>query len=57
MHKVSRSYRQESCGHAGVKATFHAAGQIEIMISGAGVLIDAVVPDFVAGAQTTRSRR
>ena len=34
----------------GVKATFRATGQTGIMISGAGIAIDAVVADFVAGA-------
>jgi uncharacterized NAD-dependent epimerase/dehydratase family protein len=34
----------------GGKATFRATGQTGIMISGAGVAIDAVVSDFVAGA-------
>jgi uncharacterized NAD-dependent epimerase/dehydratase family protein len=35
---------------AGHKATFRATGQTGIMISGAGVAIDAVVADFIAGA-------
>jgi uncharacterized NAD-dependent epimerase/dehydratase family protein len=34
----------------GVKATFRATGQTGILIAGAGVPIDAVVADFVAGA-------
>ena len=34
----------------GMKATFRATGQTGILISGAGVSIDAVVSDFVAGA-------
>ena len=34
----------------GAKATFRATGQTGIMIAGAGVAIDAVISDFVAGA-------
>ncbi|MFO1038520.1 MAG: N-acetyltransferase DgcN [Geminicoccaceae bacterium] len=34
----------------GVPATFRATGQTGIMISGAGVAIDAVVADFISGA-------
>jgi uncharacterized NAD-dependent epimerase/dehydratase family protein len=34
----------------GVAASFRATGQTGIMISGAGVAIDAVVADFIAGA-------
>jgi uncharacterized NAD-dependent epimerase/dehydratase family protein len=34
----------------GIPATFRATGQTGIMIAGAGVAIDAVVADFVAGA-------
>jgi len=34
----------------GIAATFRATGQTGIMIAGAGVAIDAVVADFVAGA-------
>jgi uncharacterized NAD-dependent epimerase/dehydratase family protein len=34
----------------GIDATFRATGQTGIMISGAGVAIDAVVADFIAGA-------
>jgi uncharacterized NAD-dependent epimerase/dehydratase family protein len=37
----------EAAGH---KTTFRATGQTGIMISGAGVAIDAVVADFIAGA-------
>lgn len=35
---------------AGLNATFRASGQTGIMISGAGIPIDAVVADFVSGA-------
>lgn len=35
---------------SGGKATFRATGQTGILISGAGVSIDAVVSDFIAGA-------
>lgn len=34
----------------GIAATFRATGQTGIMIAGAGVAIDAVVADFIAGA-------
>jgi uncharacterized NAD-dependent epimerase/dehydratase family protein len=34
----------------GVRATFRATGQTGVMIAGAGIAIDAVVSDFVAGA-------
>jgi uncharacterized NAD-dependent epimerase/dehydratase family protein len=34
----------------GVSATFRATGQTGLMIAGAGVAIDAVVADFIAGA-------
>jgi uncharacterized NAD-dependent epimerase/dehydratase family protein len=34
----------------GIPATFRATGQTGIMIAGAGIAIDAVVADFVAGA-------
>lgn len=40
---------------AGHKATFRATGQTGIMISGAGIAIDAVVSDFLAGAAETLS--
>jgi uncharacterized NAD-dependent epimerase/dehydratase family protein len=39
----------------GMKATFRATGQTGIMIAGAGIPIDAVVSDFVAGAAETLS--
>lgn len=39
----------------GVHADFRATGQTGIMISGAGVAIDAVVADFIAGAAETLS--
>lgn len=38
---------------AGMKATFRATGQTGILISGAGICIDAVVADFIAGAVET----
>ncbi|MFB3852608.1 MAG: DUF1611 domain-containing protein [Vicinamibacterales bacterium] len=34
----------------GCKATFRATGQTGLMISGSGIVIDAVVADFIAGA-------
>ncbi len=34
----------------GIAATFRATGQTGIMISGAGIAIDAVIADFIAGA-------
>lgn len=37
----------------GMKATFRATGQTGILITGAGVSIDAVVSDFIAGAVET----
>jgi uncharacterized NAD-dependent epimerase/dehydratase family protein len=40
---------------AGHKATFRATGQTGIMISGAGIAIDAIVSDFIAGAAETLS--
>ncbi len=39
----------------GAKATFRATGQTGIMIAGAGVAIDAVIADFIAGAAETLS--
>ncbi len=39
----------------GINATFRATGQTGIMIAGAGIAIDAVVADFVAGAAETLS--
>lgn len=47
---VARALRQ-----AGVKATFRATGQTGIMIAGAGVPMDAVISDFLAGAAETLS--
>ncbi|NDL63671.1 N-acetyltransferase DgcN [Acerihabitans arboris] len=37
----------------GKKATFRATGQTGILVSGAGISIDAVVADFIAGAVET----
>lgn len=37
----------------GTKATFRATGQTGILVSGAGISIDAVVADFIAGAVET----
>lgn len=39
----------------GANATFRATGQTGIMIAGAGIAIDAVVADFIAGAAETLS--
>lgn len=39
----------------GVDADFRATGQTGIMISGAGIAIDAIVADFIAGAAETLS--
>ena len=39
----------------GVRADFRATGQTGIMISGAGIAIDAVVADFIAGAAESLS--
>src|ERR1700726_3872730 len=39
----------------GIAATFRATGQTGVMIAGAGVAIDAVVADFVAGAAESLS--
>ena len=39
----------------GIDATFRATGQTGIMIAGAGIPIDAVVADFLAGAAETLS--
>lgn len=40
----------EALQRRSIKATFRATGQTGIMIAGAGIPIDAVVSDFVAGA-------
>jgi uncharacterized NAD-dependent epimerase/dehydratase family protein len=40
----------EALQRQGVAATFRATGQTGILITGAGVAIDAVISDFVAGA-------
>ncbi|NQD37574.1 DUF1611 domain-containing protein [Permianibacter sp. IMCC34836] len=40
----------ENLHKRGVAATFRATGQTGIMIAGAGIAIDAVVADFIAGA-------
>lgn len=37
-------------GNAGVNTTFRASGQTGILISGAGIPLDAIVSDFVSGA-------
>src|SRR5579862_1232391 len=42
---LARALRQ-----LGIAATFRATGQTGIMIAGAGVAIDAVIADFIAGA-------
>jgi uncharacterized NAD-dependent epimerase/dehydratase family protein len=51
---VGKKYTALSIARAlqerGVKATFRATGQTGILIAGAGVAIDAVVADFIAGA-------
>ena len=39
----------------GVSADFRATGQTGVMISGAGIAIDAVIADFIAGAAETLS--
>ena len=40
----------ENLKKRGIAATFRATGQTGIMISGAGIAMDAVIADFVAGA-------
>lgn len=40
----------ENLRKRGIAATFRATGQTGIMISGAGIAIDAVIADFIAGA-------
>jgi uncharacterized NAD-dependent epimerase/dehydratase family protein len=40
---------------AGLKATFRATGQSGILVCGAGVAIDCVISDFIAGATETLS--
>ncbi len=51
---LGKKYTALALTHAlqarGVSATFRATGQTGVMIAGAGVAIDAVVSDFVAGA-------
>ena len=51
---LGKKYTALALTHAlqarGVAATFRATGQTGVMISGAGVAIDAVVADFIAGA-------
>lgn len=39
----------------GIKASFRATGQTGMMISGAGIAVDAVISDFIAGAAETLS--
>lgn len=41
---------EKAMARAGIKATFRATGQTGILITGAGVPLDAVVADFMAGA-------
>ena len=48
--KYSALAIDEAMKKAGLKSTFRATGQTGIMISGAGIPIDAVVADFVSGA-------
>lgn len=46
---------QRELATRGVAATFRATGQTGIMIAGAGIPIDAVISDFVAGAAESLS--
>jgi len=41
---------ERNLNERGISATFRATGQTGVMISGAGVAIDAVIADFLAGA-------
>ena len=50
-----RAAWHRTAGVRGIGATFRATGQTGIMIAGAGVAIDAVVADFVAGAAESLS--
>lgn len=56
---LGKKYTALALAHAlqarGIDADFRATGQTGIMIAGAGVAIDAVVADFIAGAAETLS--
>lgn len=41
---------EQAMQERGIKATFRATGQTGILISGAGVSVDCVISDFIAGA-------